>query len=49
MKNKVLQSIADGIIKKLANASNDDMFNFYLEIGMWYDNFCVNTFDLYLD
>jgi hypothetical protein len=49
MINKTLQSIADKIIVKLAGASNDDIFNFYLELGMWYDDFCITYFDLYLD
>jgi len=49
MKIKILQSIADGIIKKLANASNDETFDFYFELGMWFDSLCVNYFNLYLD
>ena len=49
MINKTLQSIANKIIDKLANASNEDVFNFYLELGYWYDDFCINNFNLYLD
>jgi|688.fasta_scaffold2295320_1 hypothetical protein len=49
MKIKILQSIANGIINRLENASHDDIFNFYLELGMWYDNFCIIYLDLYLD
>lgn len=48
MKEKVLQSIADGLITKLANASHDDIFNFYFEMALWYDNFCIKNFNFYL-
>ena len=38
----VKEDIADKIIEKLANTNNEDVFNFYLELGMWYNDFCIN-------
>ena len=49
MKTKILQSIADGIINKIDNAANLETFDFYYELGLWFDNFCINYFDIYLN
>ena len=49
MKRKILQKIADRIISKLEKTTDDELFNFYLELGVWYDDFCINTFEVYLD
>lgn len=49
MKIKILQSIADLIINKLAKASDDDIIKFYYEIGIWFDGICVNYLNIYLD
>lgn len=48
MKEKILQSIADLIISKLSKTSDDNMFDFYLDLGFWFDGVCVNYFDIYL-
>ena len=49
MKTKLLQSIADGIIDKLDNATNLEIFDFYFELGLWFDNFCIKNFEIYLN
>lgn len=50
MKRKILQYLADYVIEKLETSlENDRMFNFYLEMGLWLDNYAVNVFNIYLD
>lgn len=49
MKRKFLQSIVDSIIKKMENATHDEIFDFYLELGLWFDSFCINNMNIYLD
>lgn len=49
MKKKFLQSIADKIIEKLETTNEKELFDFYYELGMWFDSFCVNTLKIYLD
>jgi hypothetical protein len=50
MKRKILQHLADYIIEKLENnIENDRVFYFYLEMGLWLDNYTVNVLDIYLD
>lgn len=48
MKN-FLQSIANHIIKKLGETSDDDMFQFYYDMGLMLDTIAINYFDIYLD
>lgn len=48
MKN-FLQSIANHIIKKLDETSDDEMFQFYYDMGLMLDSFAINYFDIYLD
>jgi len=46
---KTLQLFADLIIRKLKNAKNDEVFESYYELGMIYNDFCINYFNIYLD
>ena len=48
MKN-FLQTIADHIIKKLETTSDDEMFQFYYDMGLMLNSFAINYFDIYLD
>jgi len=44
MKRKILQYLADYIIKQLKTSIGDDRaFNFYLEMGMWLDFYALNS------
>ena len=52
MKKKLLQKIADLIIKRLETSlivGDDETFDFFYSIGMQYDAFCITVFDVYLD
>jgi hypothetical protein len=50
MRRKILQYLANYIIEALEdNIENERVFYFYLEMGMWLDNYAVNVFDIYLD
>jgi len=50
MKRKILQYLADYIIERLEDSiGNERVFYFYLEMGMWLDNYAVNVLDIYLD
>ena len=49
MKVKILQKFADLIITRLENSNDDDIFQFYYELGIWFDSLCINYFDIYLD
>ena len=49
MKRKILQSIADSIINKLDTTKNESMFNFYLDMGFWLDDYCIYALDIELD
>ena len=46
---KFLQSIADHIIKKLGETSDNEMFHFYYDMGLMLNSFAINYFDIYLD
>lgn len=49
MKVKILQSIADSIIRGLSETKHDDIAEFYYKIGIWFDGFCIQYFDVYLE
>ncbi len=49
MKTKILQSIADSILRGLENAGTNEAAEFYYEFGMWFDMVCINYFDIYLN
>lgn len=49
MKDKVLQPFAELILRELNKSTNKDVINFYFELGIWFDNFCIKYFNLYLD
>ena len=51
MKRKVLQYLADYIVERLEESidGNENVFYFYLEMGVWLDYYAVNIFDIYLD
>lgn len=52
MKKKILQKIADLIIKRLETSlivGDNEAFDFFYSIGMQYDAFCITVFDVYLD
>jgi hypothetical protein len=41
MKRKILQSIADAIIYKLDTTKDENVFNFYIDMGLWLDEYCI--------
>lgn len=52
MKKKLLQKIADLIIKRLEKALIDgdyETFDFIHSMGVEFNFFCVTVFDIYLD
>jgi hypothetical protein len=52
MKRKILQKIADLIIKNLElaiEAEDNDAFEFFLNIGYKLDTYCVLALNIYLD
>jgi hypothetical protein len=49
MKKEILQSIGNSILRGLDKAKNNDIAEFYFELGMWFDGICINYFDIYLD
>jgi hypothetical protein len=49
MKRKILQKFADMFIKKLESVSDDEMFEMYYDAALWYNNFCIYYFNVYLD
>jgi hypothetical protein len=49
MKNKILQSIGNSILRGLEKTNNDEFARAYYDLGMWYDNFCIRYFNVYLD
>ena len=49
MKLIILQSIANAIIKEMGKTISDEKFNRLYELGLGYNDFCINVFDVYLD
>ena len=49
MKKKIAQFIADGILVMLENSKSDKSFLFYLDMGLWFDEFCIDVLDIELD
>lgn len=49
MKRKILQYLADYIIKSLETAPNEKAFYFYIEMGTWLDTYAIAYHDIYLD
>ncbi len=49
MKRKLLQSIGDSILRGFEKTETNEMVEFYYELGMWFDMFCINYFDIYLE
>ena len=49
MKIKILQKIADSIINRLEKSENEDIFQFYYELGVSFNYICVNNFGVYLN
>ena len=52
MKKKILQKIGNVILKRLQSALDaDDLetFDVYIELALWYGDFCEYYFDVELD
>jgi hypothetical protein len=49
MKKRILQKIADRFISKIENSSDEETFNFYMEMALWLDLIAINHYDIYLD
>lgn len=54
LKQKFFQSIADYIIRRLESemeyvSIDDKVFNFYYEMGMWLDFYCLEYFNIELE
>jgi hypothetical protein len=43
------QKLADTIIQKMSNTTNEDTFNHLYEFGMKLNSFCIDNFEIYLD
>jgi len=48
IKYKILQVIANYVIYMLKNAHNDDMFNYYFELGCKLDAYSIQFHDIHL-
>jgi hypothetical protein len=49
MRKKILQSIANTIIKMIENSMKDDMaFNYYMAMGLYLDDYAKSK-EIYLD
>lgn len=49
MKKKILQYLADYIILSLETAPNEQVFNYYIEMGAWLDSYAITYHGVYLD
>jgi hypothetical protein len=52
MKRKLLQRMGDSIINNLnlaIKAEDNDAFDFFFELGLKLDMFCILALDIYLD
>lgn len=45
---KIMQVIANYVIYMLKNAHNDDMFNYYFELGCKLDAYAIEFHDIHL-
>lgn len=49
MKRKVLQAIANMFIKVLENVNDPFMFEYYFNMAVWFNSYCVVMHDIYLN
>lgn len=49
MKNKILQTIANTFIKLLSNINDPFMFEYYFNMAIWFNSYCIVFHDVYLD
>ncbi len=49
MVKKILQHIADYIIRSMSKVKDDELFRIYYEMGIWLDDFTIRKFNIYLD
>lgn len=49
MKRKILQKIANSILFGLEKSNSNQMVEFYVELGMWYDTMVDFYFDIELE
>lgn len=49
MKKKLLQKIADSLISRLEKSTDEETFNFYMEMALWLDLIAINQYNIYLD
>lgn len=49
MITKILQSIGDSIIIAISKAKDEKSITANYEMGLWFNDLCVNYFDVYLD
>lgn len=49
MKPKILQSIGNSIILVVSKAKDENSLNDTYKMGLWFNELCVNYFDVYLD
>lgn len=49
MKEKLFQSVADLVIRKLSEAESEDAIQFYSDFGLWLNRVAINTFGIYLN
>lgn len=49
MKIKLLQSIGNSILRGLEKANDNESIKSFYDLGIWFDGFCINYLDVYLD
>lgn len=49
MKQKILQKLANMIINKMESVSDEEIFDMYYQSALWYNDFCIFYFNVYLD
>ncbi len=49
MKTKILQSIANKIVDEMSKDISDEKFNSLYDLGIRYNEICINVFGVYLD
>ena len=49
MKRKILQAIGDSILLALSKAKDEKSIKSHYEMGLWFNDLCINYFDVELE
>ena len=49
MKKKILQKIANKMVKRVEEATDPELLAFYYDRAVWFNDFCIGYFEIYLD